>query len=42
MMKKIGDFKVTDYKIYEGQFTNIYTGFNPQGNNVAIKEVKQS
>lgn len=42
MMKKIGDYKVTDYKIFGGKFTNIYTGFNPTGANVAIKEVSQS
>lgn len=42
MMKKLGDFKMTDHKIYEGKYTNIYTGFNPTGKNVVIKEVLQS
>ena len=42
MMKKVGDYKMTDHKIFGGEFTNIYTGFNPNGGNVAIKEVQQS
>ena len=42
MMKKLGEYKMTEHKIYEGQFTNLYTGFNPSGKNVVIKEVIQS
>lgn len=41
-MKKIGNYKMTDYKISAGQYANIYTGVDSNKKMVAIKEIRQS
>ena len=41
-MKKIGNYKMTEYKISAGRYANIYTGVDLNKKMVAIKEIRQS
>ena len=41
-MELIGEYKKTDFKISEGKYATVYTGFDKNQKSVAIKEVIQS